>query len=315
VSLLHHALDGDALKFFARMLEGRETQLATVFNRLEAQFSSADRQSNVKSRLKALRLHRYQDDDTTVDKQKAIQLAKNEIDHLCSQGDPSYDTERDRMDCLAKDVLQREGEWCWPAIRTRNKSATATFADFVQELETDLLTAVEHGRVDLKTIDNPRQGEACDVLFQHRRHDGADQYGEPRRREAPPLSHETRRRPPFDMSKAVCWRCDKPGHLMTQCRNPRRSIQDALKARVRYLVAEQSLSSNDAVATVLFQHAKMMDQVQLLDSEECEDHIDVLEDSSASDTVNCLYLRLITDDMQHRYEPELDFPPPGGFGY
>jgi hypothetical protein len=176
VSLLHHALDGDALKFFTRTLEGRETQLATVFNRLEAQFHSADHRGNVKSRLKALRL-RYQDDDSAVNKQKALQLAKNEIEHLCSQGDRSYDTERDRMDGLAKDVLQREGEWCWPAIRTRNKSATATFADFVQELETDLLTAVEHSRVDLKAIDNPRQGEAGDALFQQRRHDGADQYG------------------------------------------------------------------------------------------------------------------------------------------
>jgi hypothetical protein len=75
------------------------------------------------------------------------------------------------------------------------------------------------------------------------------------------------------MSKAVCWRCDKTGHLMPQCRNPRRSIQDALKARVRYLVAEQSLSSNDAVSTVLFQHAKIMDQVELLDNNECEDHL------------------------------------------
>jgi hypothetical protein len=68
------------------------------------------------------------------------------VSHNNSQGDPSYDTERDRMDCPAKDVLQHEGKWCWPAIRTRNKSATATFADFVQELQTDLLTAVGGAR-------------------------------------------------------------------------------------------------------------------------------------------------------------------------
>ncbi len=194
--------------------------------------------------MQALRLYNYQEKNS-VNKEEALRLVKADIERLSKQGDPVYDNDRARCDIMAECVLQCEHVWAWNAIRDRTKKKM-TFHQFYSDLQIDLHQHVSAGTIQLEDITKalPSPLDPVGVLANL----AGDRYGAPPRR---PIAHDhlnpqqrcDTRQSPFtprsrlSRANARCWRCDKHGHFMAECRNPVRSISDAIAARVRHVAS------------------------------------------------------------------------------
>jgi hypothetical protein len=257
VPLLHHALDDDAQTLFDKEIDGKITQLADAFLHLDSFFNTDERQRQARTSMQALRLYHYQEKNN-VNKEEALRLVKADIERLSKQGDPVYDNDRARCDIMAENVLQCEHAWAWTAIRDRTKKKM-TFHQFYSDLHTDLQQHVSAGTIHLedisKALSTPQDpvGILANLAGDRygaspRRPIAQDQPNQQPRRDTrqSPLTPRSR----LSRGNARCWRCDKNGHFMAECRNPVRSISDAIAARVRH-VASLQCSPNPPAAVLV----------------------------------------------------------------